>query len=149
VVADGGAADGARVTKQLDMFGTPERDTDRTHNYRCNTCGRRGHNARKCPDEAGQRPSIDQRWAEFHQTNPHVLDEMLRLARARVATGATRIGVKALWEELRSWLQVTGRGEYKLNNSFTAPAARALIERDPSLAAVIELRTRKAKANAR
>lgn len=117
------------MTAQLDMFGTPP-ERPRREIVR---------------PPAPASPSIDQRWAEFHQANPHVLDEMLRLARARVASGATRIGVKALWEELRSWLQVTGKGEYKLNNSFTAPAARALIERDPSLASVIELRTRKAK----
>lgn len=125
--------------EQLDIFGTPpRRETDRTHDYRCTACGRRGHNERKCPER------IDAKFAEFHQANPSVLDEMLRLARARVTAGATRIGVKALWEELRSWLKVTG-GEYKLNNNFTSLYARKLIERDPSLATVIELRTRKAK----
>jgi hypothetical protein len=140
------------MAEQLDIFGAPPRDTDRTHNYRCTACGRKGHNERRCPD------SIDARFAAFHQANPRVFDEMLRLARGKVAAGATRIGVKALWEELRVSLakrelaydsdfeQPPGGGPvFKLNNSHTSLYARKLIEHDPSLAAVIELRTRKAK----
>jgi hypothetical protein len=30
-----------------DIAGT---DIDRTHNYRCNACGKRGHNRRTCPE---------------------------------------------------------------------------------------------------
>lgn len=90
-----------------------------------------------------ERPSIDERWAEFHAANPHVFAELLRLARARLARGEGRIGVKALWEELRSWLSVTGQDVYKLNNDYTSLYARALIERDPALASLIEVRRRK------
>ena len=123
------------MAEQLDIFGP--RNTDVTHQPH-----------RKCPDA---KPSIDQRFADFHQANPHVFDEMLRLARARVAGGVTRLGAKALWEELRISLAKRDLAydsdfkTFKLNNDFTAPMARMLIEHDPSLAAVIELRTRKAK----
>jgi len=87
--------------------------------------------------------TIEERFTAFDQANPHVFAEMLRLARARLARGEKRIGVKALWEELRSWLQVTGAGDYKLNNTYTALYSRKLIESDPTLAHVIEVRRRK------
>ena len=93
------------------------------------------------------RPSIEKRWADFHATNPHVMNALLRLARARLARGDTRIGVKALWEELRSELAVSRTDEvFKLNNDFTALYARKLIELDGSLATVIEVRQRKARS---
>ncbi len=129
---------------QLPLFGDPARDVDRINDFRCSECGRKGHNKRTCPDHPDEtKPSIDQRFADFCQANPHVLAEMMRMAREKLAAGENRIGVKALWEELRSWLKVTGKGDYKLNNDFTAPAARKLIEMEPKLAGVIELRKRK------
>lgn len=73
------------------------------------------------------RPSIDERFEAFHKANPHVFDEMKRLAHARIARGETRIAVKALWEELRTSLMrrdIAENGDtdeispkYKLNNS--------------------------------
>lgn len=95
-----------------------------------------------------ERPSIDQRFAEFWRDNPHVWDELKRLAFERLASGSKRIGVKALWEELRaSLIKIEagglGAGDYKLNNDFTALYARKLIQNHPELAAVIEVRKRK------
>jgi len=114
---------------QLDMWNTvvpPRRDDDR---------------AKKA--KRTSRPSIDARFAAFTQTNPHVMVEMLRLARAHLVAGAKRIGAKALWEELRQSLRVQKLGDWKLDNSFTALAARRLIELEPALASVIEIRRRK------
>jgi hypothetical protein len=90
-----------------------------------------------------ERPSIGERFRLFHEANPHVLTEMLRLARGRLAAGATRVGAKALWEELRQSLRVQNTGPHKLDNSLTALYARKLIELDASLATVIETRRRK------
>lgn len=92
-----------------------------------------------------QRPSIDERFRLFHAENPHVLNEMYRIARAKITAGATRIGVKALWEELRESLRVQKQGDFKLDNSFTAPYARALIDAAPELGEFIEIRTRHSK----
>ncbi len=89
------------------------------------------------------KPTIDERFAHFHAANPHVLDEMLELARARLDRGETRIGAKALYEELRQSLRVRKFGEWKLNNDFTATYARKLIEAEPRLEGMIELRRRK------
>lgn len=99
-----------------------------------------------------KRASISERWEAFRRANPHVMHEMLRLARARLERGERRIAVKALWEELRASLDLIAEGglgpldgKYKLDNSFTALAARRLIELEPSLRTVIEIRKRKAK----
>jgi len=116
------------MAEQLDMFGMA-RDQYRHGPAR--------------PD-AKKRPSIDDRWAEFHHANPHVMNALLRLARARLESGQTRIGVKALWEELRSYLKTSGTElDFRLNNDFTAPAARTMIELEPTLAGVIEVRRRR------
>lgn len=119
---------------QLDLFGgalaTPEQLRGERHQER-----------------RAERPSLDQRYAEFASANPHVFDELLRLATARLARGETYISIKALWEELRVSLDLAddggGEGAYKLNNDFTALYARALIRREPRLDGVIRLRARK------
>lgn len=89
------------------------------------------------------RPSIDERFAAFDAANPHVLVELLRLARYKVTIGLRRISAKLLWEEARVSIRTNRLGEYKLDNSLTASYARKLIELEPSLAGVIELRRRK------
>lgn len=107
------------------------------------------------PPIAPARPSIDERFEAFHKANPHVFEEMKRLAHARLARGETRIAVKALWEELRTSLMrrdIAENGDsdeainpkYKLNNSYTALYARMLVQ-FPEFANAIELRARKGK----
>jgi hypothetical protein len=76
----------------------------------------------------------------FQERNPHVLDTLLTLARARMNGGSRYISVKSLWEELRVWTRVNRDGEFKLNNNHTASAARWLIAKEPRLAEVIRLR---------
>ena len=114
---------------QLDLFGTPTGTPA--------AAPRNDH-----PRDPAKEPSIEERYEAFHAENPHVLVEMLRMARERLARGDRRIGVKGLWEDLRSWLQTTGQ-PYKLNNSFTAIYARELVKLEPQLEGVIEFRRRK------
>lgn len=90
-----------------------------------------------------KRLTIEERFSLFNAQNPHVLQEMLRLARQKLEHGETRIGAKALWEQLRESIRVNKLGTYKLDNSLTALYARALIEIDARLASVIETRRRK------
>lgn len=92
-----------------------------------------------------RKPTITEAFDAFHTANPHVFAELKRLALARIARGETRIGVKALWEELRESIRVQKLGDWKLNNSFTALYARKLLEHEPMLVGVIETRQRKAK----
>lgn len=94
---------------------------------------------------ARERPTIEARFELFHAENPHVLVEMMKLARIALTLGQKRVGAKALWEELRTHIRVNKLGNYKLDNSLTALYARKLIELEPALASVIETRQRKAK----
>lgn len=92
------------------------------------------------------RPSIERRYELFVAANPHVFVEALRLARERLDRGERRIGVKSLWEDLRRSIETKKLGAYRFDNSYTAILARKLIEADPRLGAVIELRVRKARS---
>lgn len=97
------------------------------------------------------RPSIEARYQSFHLANPHVFDEMLRLARARLDAGERRIGAKDLWEALRRSLFTeahefhprSNRPTYKLDNSLVALYSRAIIAAEPRLVGVIEIRKTK------
>lgn len=101
--------------------------------------------ARKSTTSTTGRPPIGERYRSFILANPHVLEEALHLARGKLASGAKRIGAKALWEELRTSIHVKKLGAYKLNNDYTALLARELISIDPRLERVIELRERKTR----
>jgi hypothetical protein len=87
--------------------------------------------------------SLQERFETFHAANPHVLENMRALAIGKLRAGVTRIGAKALWEQLREYLRINKFGNYKLDNSLTALYARKLVEIEPVLAPVIELRRRK------
>lgn len=89
------------------------------------------------------RPTIEARFDAFHRANPHVMEELLRLAREDLAAGKRRIGVKALYERCRESLRVNKLGNYKLDNSLTASYARALLNAEPMLVGVIEVRRRR------
>ncbi len=87
--------------------------------------------------------TIAERFASWSLVNAHVLAELLRLARAQLAQGATFISTKALWESCRVSLSAGKEGGYKLNNTFTAEASRWLLEQEPRLVGVIETRQRR------
>lgn len=83
------------------------------------------------------------RFEAFHSFNPHVYAVMADLSRQWLATGKTRLGVKALFEGARWELglrTVTADGEYKLSNDFTAYYARLLMFLEADLAGLFDLR---------
>lgn len=87
--------------------------------------------------------SIDERFAVFHELNPHVFDELSRIALDLVGRGHERIGVGMLFEVLR-WSAMSTRStgdEFKLNNSYRSRYARLLAAGDARLADVFEFRT--------
>lgn len=84
--------------------------------------------------------AMTREFEDFHRDNPHVYAELRRLALELVDAGATRVGMKMLFEVLR-WSQMRTTGEdFKLNNDLTAPYARLLMDREPRLAGVFETR---------
>jgi hypothetical protein len=90
------------------------------------------------------REPISVRFARFDAAHPEVYAELRRLALDKVREGATRLGIKALWEEAR-WsldLSVTD-GRYRLNNDMTASYSRKLMANEPELADVFEVRRRR------
>ncbi|KUO04581.1 hypothetical protein [Streptomyces caeruleatus] len=85
--------------------------------------------------------TITERFHAFDARNPHVYRALERMAARRLAAGATRVGVKDLFEELRCQLPYGVAG---LNNNFTALYARRLIDDHPHWVSVFELRRRRA-----
>jgi hypothetical protein len=85
---------------------------------------------------------LERRFVEFHEKNPQVYAELLRLARLLKARGHKRIGMKMLFEQLR-WqhaLKTTDLSGFKLNNNYTAYYARMLMERNLDLVGFFETR---------
>lgn len=92
--------------------------------------------------------TLNERYEEFKRLNPHILDLLEDKIAYMVASGATRIGIAKVVEDLRSdkkFLTTRGYEEFKFNNSFRAPYATEILERNPQWRNIIEVRVRKAK----
>ena len=89
---------------------------------------------------AGSRPTITDQFLAFDAAHPYVYRALEKLTAERLAAGATRIGIKELFEDLRWRIPQGLRG---LNNNFTALYARQLIADHPEWASVFELRRRR------
>jgi len=88
------------------------------------------------------RRSFDERFAEFHEQNPLVYQELLRLARQAKDIGIRKLGIRMLWEVMRwNFLIRTARpdGDFKLNDHYHSRYARMLNE-EPDLKGSFELR---------
>ncbi|WP_327731494.1 hypothetical protein OG250_43430 [Streptomyces sp. NBC_00487] len=87
------------------------------------------------------RRTITEQFHDFDTEHPYVYRALERLTADRIAAGATRIGLKALFEALRWRLPQGLRG---LNNNFTAALyARKLIADHPDWAGAFELHRRR------
>lgn len=82
------------------------------------------------------------RFEAFHHRNPEVYDRIVELARAAVQAGHQRVGIAMLFEVLRydSMVGHDRREDYKLNNDYKAFYARLVMDREPDLEGVFELR---------
>ncbi|MEV5878033.1 hypothetical protein AB0L75_28170 [Streptomyces sp. NPDC052101] len=89
---------------------------------------------------AGSRPTLVDRFAAFDAEHPYIYRALERLTAERLAAGATRVGLKGLFEDLRWQLPQGVRG---LNNNFTALYARKLIADHPHWVSAFELRRRR------
>jgi hypothetical protein len=88
--------------------------------------------------------SIDEHFWLFHCANPWVYDEIVRLARGATALGHKRVGIGALWERMR-WAGEYERpydphSTFKLNDHLRSRYARHVMDNEPDLAGVFELR---------
>ena len=83
-------------------------------------------------------------FAQFHKMNPHVYAELRKLALFYVGRGRKRLSIKLLFEILRSrFVETTGGGRFRLNNSYSAYYARLLMEQEPELDGVFDIRESK------
>lgn len=78
--------------------------------------------------------TIQERFEQFHASNPHVYEALRKLALEMRGRGIPRYSIKGLFEQLR-WLYAlqTQGEEYKLSNDLTSRYVRLLIERNPEL----------------
>ena len=81
----------------------------------------------------------------YRQENPDLEEVLVRFAREVQAAGFKHYGMKGLFERARwHYHMEMGSDGFKLNNSFTAPYARLLMEKYPDLAGFFETRERTA-----
>ncbi|MCA0270149.1 MAG: hypothetical protein LCH53_13180 [Bacteroidetes bacterium] len=79
-------------------------------------------------------PTLIERFVAFHRANPHVYDELARLARRAKSHGIRRYSIGGLFEIVRYDHAVSTRGDaFKLNNNLRPYYARLLMERESDL----------------
>lgn len=91
--------------------------------------------------------SIDERFAAFHDENPHVYTELVALARRAHARGYRRIGIELLFAKLRWDRMMQTRADafgFKLNDHFTSRYARLIMEQEPDLDGLFRTRALRA-----
>lgn len=94
-------------------------------------------------DGEGRKLTIAERFAIFHAANPHVFENLRRLAIGLIRRGRTHYSVDALFHILRFHYDigtVDPTADFKLSNDYTSRYARLLIEQAPELADFFDLR---------
>lgn len=86
-----------------------------------------------------------QTWSDFARANPHIVALLVKWTDEARAAGRSRVGMKALFERVRADTSITtaGGNGFKLDNTWTADAARHVAELRPELATMFEFRRRK------
>ena len=87
---------------------------------------------------------IERDFNDFHTAHPEVYVQLVRLARSWQANGSAKLGIATLFEVLRwnSHMNPERDGGYKLNNNYRALYARLIMNREPDLKGIFELRER-------
>jgi len=83
------------------------------------------------------------RFLVFHRDNPHVYQELKKLAFSLTKRGFSKYSIKGLFEVLRynESIQTSGR-DFKLNNNYTSLYARMLMQNEASLVGFFSTRMR-------
>jgi hypothetical protein len=87
---------------------------------------------------------IELEFKEFHIEHPEVYNELVKLARTWQSNGSDKLGIATLFEVLRwnSHLNPQRDSGYKLNNNYRALYARLIMEQEPDLNGLFEIRER-------
>jgi len=87
------------------------------------------------------------RFAEFHKANPHVYQTLILKCRQwRRHHPTKKLGIRMLWESMRwDYAMKTESNDFKLNDHYTPFYARLIMDCEPGLADIFEIRDRKAE----
>lgn len=85
--------------------------------------------------------TLEGRFQKFHRQNPEVYQRLLEMARELKDFGHKKIGIQMLFEVLRweTMMQTTG-DKYKINNSYASRYARLIMDQEPDLEGIFEVR---------
>lgn len=90
--------------------------------------------------------TIQERFEEFHQDNPHIYARLRDLCLQMRRRGVVRWGIKAAWEVVRfGGVLSNGQDGFKLPNSLTSRYARKLMTEVPELRDFFETRDLRSK----
>jgi hypothetical protein len=87
--------------------------------------------------------TLEARFQTFHAEHPEVYDKLRDLALDLVHRGWTHLGIGMLWETLRYHSMLgarPGEDSYRLNDHHRSRYVRLLVDQEPELAEVFELR---------
>lgn len=86
--------------------------------------------------------AIQETFLNFHAENPFVYSTLVRLAQEVKAKNKLKWSIKALWEVMRWELEVKtdSLSEFQLNNNFPSRYARLIMEQEPNLAGMFNIR---------
>ena len=80
---------------------------------------------------------------DFHKKNPHVYKTLvIRCKQWRNRHPKKKIGIRMLWEAMR-WdilMQTDAPDDFKLNNNHTSYYARLIMNNEPDLAGIFDIR---------
>ena len=87
---------------------------------------------------------IERDFNDFHAAHPEVYVQLVRLARSWQANGSAKLGIATLFEVLRwnSHMNPAKDGGYKLNNNYRALYARLIMNKEPDLKGIFDVRER-------
>lgn len=86
-------------------------------------------------------PRVERNARAFHEKNPHVYEELRKIARDLRRRGIRRVGIALLFERLRWISKIETDGDpFRLDNSHRAYYARLLMA-EPDLAGLFETRS--------
>ena len=111
----------------------------------CRICGTEPRHLHSEPSLFNVGPWIvpskaERAFTRFHEANPSVYTELVAMADELQQAGRERIGIGMLWEVLRWQRFRTSGGEFKLNNSYRSWYARIIMENEPRLDGIFQLR---------
>lgn len=95
------------------------------------------------PIHENRHKTIQQMFEEFHEQNPWVYDEFVKLTREAKEHGATKVGI-GMFAEVVRWKRFKATNDYnsgfKINNSYRSRYVRLIMEREPDLKDIFEIR---------